>query len=342
MKILEVRPLEPLSLSLSPIGGLDIFTVMQPTPIPLPTTIIGALGAIMNVKLSSNDPMNSLIELINVLKNNCEAGEDPIVLGPLTCFEGQVIDPNRCYAYVYPDRLLSLSKHAIDVRSKIVYLKEECKGSEECYIDFTPMTLTGVSLLRTRPGEDKTVRYGFMYRYPLITFRTSSGRVVNPVYIYGFNCYNDLNAIARLGGEGRIVKLVTKIDETDFLKNITTPLKRLEKGLYLSLSPIPMIPLRDDAIYLTPETVKLPIPVDSIVGIPQEYSPPKIRIIRLGLGFSEVAKKRRPEILGLPPGTVIMIKDNVTTPKSDDNDLMKKLLSIGFATLYKLSDGIAD
>ncbi|MEM4817136.1 MAG: hypothetical protein QXU77_06280, partial [Desulfurococcaceae archaeon] len=64
---------------------------------------------------------------------------------------------------------------------------------------------------------------------------------------------------------------------------------------------------------------------------------PKLRIVRLGLGFSEVVRKKRPEILALPPGTIIGVEDDVNPPTFGDNDLMKELLHIGFATLYKLS-----
>ncbi|MEM0153915.1 MAG: hypothetical protein QXL22_02605 [Candidatus Nezhaarchaeales archaeon] len=335
MKILEIKPLEPLSLSLSPIGGIDIFTVTHSTPIPLPTTVAGALGASMNVKPLSSDPIDSLIELIRELGKICGAVEDPIVLGPLTCLEKQITDASKCYTYIYPKGLVSLSLCSIDIRGKIVYLNlDKCKGDEERYIDFTPLTMVGVSLQRTGPGEDKTVRYGYMYRYPLTIYRTSSGKVVNPVYIYRFNCGKDVNTITRFGGESRVAKLVTRDVEADYLKNIRTPLKKLEKGLYISLSPIPMIPLKSNVTRLNPETVELPIPMNSVIGIPQKDSPPKIKIDRLGLGFSEVVERRRPEILALPPGTAIMIEeDRASTTFSD---LMKGLLSIGFASLYKL------
>lgn len=335
MKILEIKPLEPLSLSLSPIGGINIFTVTHSTPIPLQTTVAGALGASMNVKPLSNDPIDSLIESIRELGKICGVVEDPIVLGPLTCLEEQITDASKCYMYIYPKELVSLSLCSIDIHGKLVYLNlDKCRDNEEHYIDFTPLTMVGVSLQRTGPGEDKTVRYGYMYRYPLIIYRTRSGKVVNPVYIYRFNCGKNLDITTRFGGEGRVAKLVTRDIEADYLKNMRTPLKKLEKGLYISLSPIPMIPLKSNVTQLDPESVELPIPMNSVIGIPQKDSPPKIKIARLGLGFSEVSRKRRPEILALPPGTVIMIDEDSSL--STFSDLMKGLLSIGFASLYKL------
>ncbi|MEM0233341.1 MAG: hypothetical protein QXL22_04900 [Candidatus Nezhaarchaeales archaeon] len=337
MKILEIIPLEPLSLSLSPIGGVDVFTVTRSTPIPLPTTVAGALGMSMNVKLSSNDPVDSLIELSRKLEEICGAVEGPIVLGPLTCFEERITDPRKCHVYMYPERMVSLSfiERGIDVSGKMVYLNlERCRSDEECYTDFTPMTLVGVSLQRTRPGEDKIVRYGYYYRYPLIIYRTPSGKVVNPTYIYKFNCGKDFNTIIRFGGEGRVAKLATRDIEANYLENIRSPLKKLERGLYISLSPIPVIPLESNVTSFNPETVELPIPMNSVIGIPQPSAPPKVRFDRFGLGFSEVIVRRRPEILVLPPGTVIMIEEDEAL--TTFSDLMRGLLNIGFASLYKL------
>ncbi|MEM1662472.1 MAG: hypothetical protein QXP72_05865 [Desulfurococcaceae archaeon] len=337
MKLLEIKPLEPLSLTLSPISGIDIFTTTHSTPIPLPTSVAGAIGSSMNIELFSNDPVESLIELINRLKELCGNMDEPIIQGPLTCFEEQIMDPSKCYAYIYGNKLISLSFSGFEVRNKMVYLREKCKDHVDCFVNFTPITMIGVSLQRTKPGEDKIVRYGYMYRYPLITFRTSSGRVVNPIYLYRFNCRKDLNVINRFGGESRVAKFVTIDVEADFLNNIKTPLKKLERGLYISLSPIPIIPLKDNVLRLEPDAVELPVPLSSVVGLPQEKSHPKLRIVRLGLGFSEVVRKKRPEILALPPGTIIGVEDDVNPPTFGDNDLMKELLHIGFATLYKLS-----
>ncbi|MEM4675478.1 MAG: hypothetical protein QXM12_04240, partial [Nitrososphaerota archaeon] len=172
MKILEIKPLEPLSLPLSLIGGVDVFTVTQSTPIPLPTTVAGAIGASMNIVLSSTDPMGSLIELVNELKNRCGDSGRPLVLGPLTCFDEQATDQSKCYVYLHPRELLLLSEQCIVESNGVVHLKSKSGDRDVCYVDFAPITVVGVSLQRTKPGEEKLVRYGYMYRYPLITFRT--------------------------------------------------------------------------------------------------------------------------------------------------------------------------
>jgi len=334
VKILEIKPLEPLSLPLSLIGGVDVFTVTQSTPIPLPTTVAGALGASMDVVLSLMDPMDSLNELIMELKNLCGNCEKPIALGPLVCFDEQITDQSKCYAYLHPGKLLLLAEHCIVENNGIVHLKNKSEDHDECYVDFTPITVVGVSLQRTKSGEEKVVRYGYMYRYPLITFRTPSGRALNPLYIYEFNCEENINAVVRFGGESRVAKLTTRSNEASYLKNIKSPLDELEKGLYIALSPIPVIPLKNDATQISPGNVELPVHIESILGVPQETRPAKIRITRLGLGFSEAAKKRRPEILALPPGTLIKVKEDVKPPKF--SNLMRNLLYIGFAALYKL------
>ncbi|MEM1830606.1 MAG: hypothetical protein QXJ97_03625 [Desulfurococcaceae archaeon] len=334
MKILEIKPLEPLSLSLSLIGGVDVYTVTHSTPIPLPTTVAGAIGASMNIVISQTDPMESLNDLINELKKRCGDSGRPLILGPLTCFNEHATDQSKCYAYLHPGRLLSLAEHCIVESNGIVYLKSRSGDRDVCYVDFTPITGVGVSLQRTKPGEEKVVRYGYMYRYPLITFRTPSGRALNPLYIYEFNCEENINAVVRFGGESRVAKLTTRSIEASYLKNIKSPLDELEKGLYIALSPIPVIPLKNDATQLSPGNVELPVHIESILGVPQETRPAKIRITRLGLGFSEAAKKRRPEVLALPPGTLIKVKEDVKPPKF--SNLMRNLLYIGFASLYKL------
>lgn len=336
MKMLRIRPIEPLSLSLSPIGGMEIFTVVRSTPIPLPTTVAGSLGASMGVKPLSQDSIGSLIELSRKLTELC-GGTEPVIQGPLICSEEHIVDLGKCYTYIYPEKLVSLTfiEASADISNRPTYLDlEKCKGNAECYIDFAPLTLVSVSLQRSGTEGDKTVRYGYMYRYPLTIHTTANGKAISPIYIYRFNCVKDLNTIIRFGGEGRIAKLTTRDVKTSCLDNIRSPLNGFEKGLYIALSPVPIIAIKKDSTLLDSNAAELPIPVSSIVGIPQSGKPPKIRIERLGLGFSEVADRRRPEILVLPPGTMIIIEESEAP--TDFSELMRGLLNIGFASLYKL------
>jgi len=76
--------------------------------------------------------------------------------------------------------------------------------------------------------------------------------------------------------------------------------------------------------------------LEDIIGIPsigiESKKATKIRIIRLGLGFSEVLCKRRPQILALPSGTIIHIKRELTVIE----DLYINLLKPGYASLLKV------
>lgn len=338
MKVLVIKPVEPPSLSLSPIGGVDIFTVLRSTPIPLPTTVAGSVGASMGVKPLLQDPTGSLIELGRRLTELC-GGAEPVIQGPLICLEERTVDPEKCYTYIYPEKLVSLASivTSADIGSRPTYLDlEKCGSGAGHHIDFVPLTLIGVSLQRSSAEEDKAVRYGYMYRYPLAIYTTANGKAVSPTYVYRFNCGKDLNTIIRFGGEGRIAKLVTRDVKTDHpsLSNIRSPLNAFEKGLYIALSPVPIIPIKKDSTLLGPNAVELPIPAGSIVGVPQAGRPPKIRIERLGLGFSEAVGRRRPEILALPPGTMIVIEEG--GKPTEFSELMRGLLNIGFASFYKL------
>jgi len=86
MKVLAIEPVEALSLTSTPITGVRIFSTISPLPIPLPTTVIGVIGALSDIKLLSNDPIEGIEELINKVKDKLRCRE-PIILGPLTQFK---------------------------------------------------------------------------------------------------------------------------------------------------------------------------------------------------------------------------------------------------------------
>ncbi len=76
------------------------------------------------------------------------------------------------------------------------------------------------------------------------------------------------------------------------------------------------------------------------VGVPRECSgggggaaqPPRLRLVRLGLGFSEAAGGR-PQVVSFPPGTLVRV---LRGHKPSLSPLLKTLVGLGFATLYKI------
>jgi hypothetical protein len=332
MKVLVIEPVEPLSLSSTPITGVKIFSTIDPLPTPLPTTVIGAIGASLNIKLSSNDPIEGIEELINKVKDRLRCRE-PIILGPLTQFK---------IKNTYSEPTILISDKNLFVTPDIVkgheLLIDECRPTK-CF-EFNPIIAIGTALERGSVGDEKRIRLGYMYRYPLLTYKTfNDSEVVEPRFIYILNCDEGINGIIRFGGEDRIARIYAiEGDEVGkHVKNIANPLSISMSGLYITLSPVPLIPTPNNIASLYIDSVlglEFIDGVGGVIGIPQKGKLPKIIVERLGLGYYEVSNIRRPQILVLPLGTLINIKD---TKKVNSNKLLSMLYSIGFASLYLLT-----
>jgi CRISPR-associated protein Cmr3 len=152
--------------------------------------------------------------------------------------------------------------------------------------------------------------------------------------LYVINCENvdNLRGIARFGGEGRAAKVYTdSVEGVSSVESILTA----SPGLYIALSPIPLIPKAENVIYLEPENFLGLERVEEIVGIlpTTPGKPPKVVVEALGLGFYEVKRVRRPVIVALPPGTVLRIGRGLSDVV---HPLLETLYSIGFASLVPL------
>lgn len=342
MRVLEVIPIQPLSFSVTAIGGAEFFTLTRSMAIPLPTTILGALGTLNNVRLGQvEDAIDTLKELYSKFTDMLKCSE-PVIIGPLLRFKLNEKELGTTYVHLYPDKFSPVDKIKVVIKdSDESVVIEECSDADDIIYD--PLIRIGVSLERRslRPdswGEagKKIIKYGYMYKYPLAIYRTRDGKIVEPIYTYLLNCEGDVKTgLVRFGGEGRATKInLHGSSSPELAERIKSPLNELDEGYYVALSQIPLLPLtKESVLILKAKKFEMPINEDGVMGIPQVRGPPKIRVERLGLGFSEVTKKRRPQILALPPGTIIKVAKRWT---GEHSHVMRTLLRLGFSSLYKL------
>lgn len=342
MKVLEIEPLEPLVLSKTKIGGAEVFSYISSLSIPLQTTIIGALGATLGIRLDETlDTIAAFVKLIDELYEACSATsrDRPLLWGPLIRFEST----GGSIGYYIPvhDGFISYNTliEKFDKEGYCVHLKHED------IVEFSVKAKIGITLER-RAGKagDKVIRYGYTYRYPEARYFSPKWGVVKPTFVYLTNCNVEIDTIARFGGEGRHARLHTT-NPDELLRKIETvamtPLRPIDSGIYVSVNYTPLLPLKDggrDAIELDLQVLsglEFLSSQDDVLGVLTDCGKvPTVRVMRLGLGYSEVAKARRPQVLALPPGTLYVIRRASTQePRSK---LTEYLWRAGFTSLIKL------
>lgn len=352
MKTLVVEPLEPLSLAATPITGIEVMSTVSTLSLPLPTTIAGALGALIGIKLSSEDPIKGLVELVEKITSELRC-KKPLIVGPLTQFTpgdmwSEPLINISWKLFVSPRCIRVLGKRGDEERCHGT--QEACLGYvkvSDMFVDveackdggvavFKPVVAYGVSLERraTESGVagEKRAKIGYLYRYPMSVYRLVHGdREVpaRPRFLYLLNCDNDVSGYIRFGGEGRVARVYT-----EQVKYEVRSLLDAGSGLYIALSPVPLIPLSSSQLYIDFQKVLGLEFVDEVIGVPQQKrgALPKVVVEHLGLGFYEVKGVRRPVIQVLSPGTVL--KTKVLNKPLDP--VLETLYSIGFASLYPL------
>lgn len=331
--MLEFEPVNPPSLHGASIGGIEVFGVPKALPAPLPTTVAGALGNYLRVQLSSRDLLGSLSELYEVLSKllGCQGGS--CVKGPLTYFE---VGGRRL-----PEPYVSIERYFIPLVGSFKVSEDSvvCIGGEIRSVVWEPVTRVGIALERRGEGEKRAIP-GYFYKYAVSFYRLDS-EIVRPVFTYVIPLKADVHGLLRFGGEGSVARAISRDLEhlEDLVTRVVSPLEGLNEGYYVALSPIPLLPKRQHPTELEKD-LELPLNTQDvrILGVPSRCGegvrPPKLKVVRLGLGFSEVGKARRPQVLALPPGTVIEVSHK---HKPHLGPLMKVLLGLGFATLFKLT-----
>lgn len=355
MKVVEIVPLEPLVHGRAPVPSPDAISRFTPMAMPLPTAITGLIGSILGVRLEpSRVSIEALEDLEKLLRELRARGcRDPVIRGPIFRF------PTCCedlYIAVGASLLIPISR--IKRAGNMFYV--DLAGEGAPYVEVVGEERMGIKLVRGygSSGEsDKVAERGYMYSYATTVYRRAGGEAVTPVLIYALNCdIEDRRVVTRLGGEGRLANVSITSPETDYarvLEAVKTPLEELEKGTYITLTYSPLIePANADH---RPEIIDL----DSLLGaefveefvglipivrtsrdlerIKRRKVAIKKRIERLGLGFSESFRVKRPQVLAIPPGTLIRARD-----PGRRGHLLKILWSIGFSSIVNTEALIRD
>ncbi|MEM2499751.1 MAG: hypothetical protein QXU30_06365 [Sulfolobales archaeon] len=341
-KLLVIEPVEPLALSRTPISGPEHLgaraTVFH---IPQPTTVLGALGAALGVRVSDGLNVGRLedVEAVATKVSERFSCREPMLMGPL------LASKDLTELYVPVGRDLYASVRLIE---KVLRLKHElphldlgpCYESPGACVELSVHSRIGIALERRGEVGEKVVRLGHMYRYSVVVYRDASTEVPAPhSSVYALNCGGDLDGVVRIGGEGRVARLYTETRVPQALDKLANPAARLEPGVYLSVGYIPIVPKSQRVLGLRLEEfhgLEFLEEEDDVMGLPQVGgAPPKVRIERLGLGFSESQGTRRPQLLALPPATLLRVRK----PKESTSsvDAIMTLWKIGYSSMYKLS-----
>lgn len=324
MIALKITPVGNLVFSKTPMANYKYFGSHSIFDIPPPTTVAGAIGNLLKIWIQNNSNPGELLGLE-------ELGRKLMIRGPLLEVKGSYFVPVKEGIFI---------EAKFDESSRAVLLGDRESGKVLIHV---PLQRVGVSLKRGYEEKGKKEsRPGRQYRYIVSSYVLREGdkeTPVQPSFVY-LASHSDLvpgrREVIRLGGEGgmAVIEIISSIPP--ILQSVSSPMEQLSEGYYIALSHIPLLPKSRDSFYIEDGVIGLE-PFggpESVLGLHDgaEY---KLKVVRLGLGFSEFYRKRRPQILALPPGTVINVR---TGEGGQPPDVLKVLYSIGFASLLKIGD----
>jgi len=345
MLLLKVSYIEPLVMSRVRISTPDMISGHSVLEIPLPSTILGALGNLLGIKLKTPDHLYGLAGLYNEIVSKLKCEQDkPLLKGPLLLHDGQYYIPiygKETSFFIPVDNLDKISER-LEKNNLPFVINEEL----EKYIIHIPDERVGVKLKRGYSDLEKTIDLGYMYRYSISTYmlidNKGNEKVVKPCFTYILNCSEDieLSEYVRLGGRGRISRFeLSRINgfEEEKLDKVKS-VKELGIGdKAILLSPLLITVNNKDNIYY--EDLNKAIKIQSLV-IRLRRSDEKYvklreiasdkRIISLGLGFSEAFNKRRPLLAAIPHGTLIEVVSK------NFSKIENELLNLGYGSAIKL------
>ena len=308
---IKLRPLEPLHLGVRNLGGIEGFSIDEVVHTPLPSTVLGAVGSLLGIKIdcrcgSEKYDLCDFRELINQLAGTelslVTETNEPVLWGPL------IKAGNGRYIPI-GNRFLR-EEHAREyVKAATRYYRgEDVKDLGRLLISYADVwSKVGIELNE----EAKTVNRMFKakyvsYRHNLnLTYLLRAGRKPN-------------NGVVRLGGEGRLAMLSVGDEKIDPSR----------KGNYaIALQPI--LIHSDKTTADINEVAGLEC-VEEVYGV-FDGEKFKVRVIDVGLGFSEVCKFRRPMLKALPQGTVVKLREDC-----GDVVAIGLLSALGYGSIYRV------
>jgi CRISPR-associated protein Cmr3 len=282
---------EALRFAVGHTGGVEVYSKELVRATPLPSTVLGAIGAALGVQLGRDVCRRECADLetlaerlggrkVDLLSGGCEK---PLLWGPLVEVGGH---------YYF-----TVGSSLVDVESRDGYVSAARRGEEltEERHSLKLITRVGITLLE----EKKVVKTGLTYRasfygYALKPYPASLVYAVDLA-----DAAPGRMGVVRLGGEGRVAGLL-------FLE-LPEKLQELLSGggeYAIALSPV----LFHTEGEVEPGSTPGLKDVEEIVGMltPEGV---KLRAETVGLGFSEICGRRRPLLQALPPGTVLKLRD---------------------------------
>jgi CRISPR-associated protein Cmr3 len=308
--VIRLRPLEPLHLGVRNLGGIEGFSIDEVVYTPLPSTILGAIGSLLGIKIdcrcgSEKYDLCDLRELIKQLTGTelslDTRTSEPMLWGPL-------IEAGNGRYIPIGSRLLREEHAGEYVGAAIRYYRgEDVKDLGRLLISYADAwSKVGIELNE----EAKTVNRTFKAKY--VSYKHN----LNLTYLLRTS-KKPSNGVVRLGGEGRLAMLSVSDEKID-------PPRR---GNYaIALQPI--------LIHSSKSTAGL----DEVAGlecVEEVYGvfdgeKFKVRVIDIGLGFSEACKFRRPMLKALPQGTVVKLRKDC-----GDAVAIGLLSALGYGSIYR-------
>jgi len=330
-KVLLIKPLGPAKLTQMPVLPSNLFSpLIEPAlGVSLPSTVLGIVGSLFGVSLSREavlrDPLLGIGALVEELENLLNPVKDSLslVVGPLV----RIAMPGAGNVVAVPvySRTGTLFIRADTESSCIETAIRRLRIDDRCVVGRVA-TLTSVGIhLADLSGGPRVVRPGFTFRRLFTCVVGRDGTAIDYEFVYFIDLQKEVQtparAVVRLGGEQRYA--LVRLEDLDGVEG-SNELKRLLEGAITNLihetgrakvmllTPAPLIP-RGEPLYYDEAEGLVPEFIGSVVGIPStEPGGVRKEVVRLGLGFSEVAEVRRPKLPALPPGTVVETRSSTS------------------------------
>jgi len=339
MKILTLKPIGFARLAQSPILPSNIFspTVEPALGVPRPSTILGLMGSVAGIRLSKDtvirDPLLGLGVLVDELSKKLKPVKGSLLAGPfikVKNFRGK---------HVLAVPIFSKSgTFLVDIKALSTIAKNLMLNDEFVFGVVRNVIDTGIHLEDYESEGRRVVKQGYTFKRLFTYVLDTKGVPVDYEFVYIIDPIEELPAhvTVRLGGEQR--QAIYRIEDFNMFEGSEELKKLIEKlssidiieefGTFILLTPAPLIPI-EEQIYYSKEKGFVPW-LNEVLGVVTK-SGTKPYVVRLGLGYSEVFNVRRPQVLALPSGTLIKVREKIHI-----NNLILKLARAGYYQMLRL------